>query len=109
MRSEFFKLAGQTICARQKRRYGVRGWEDHLDHDRAAAWIASAKRVRSTTPLRQADAYSIAYGANQSNLPMRVNIRLYPVKGEGGRQEIRPGGAHRKCAALWCGVNIFLM
>jgi hypothetical protein len=38
----------------------VRGWEDHLDHDRAAAWIASARPVRSTTPLRQADAYSIA-------------------------------------------------
>jgi predicted nucleic acid-binding protein len=27
------------------------GWQDHVDHDRAAAWIAAVKRVRSTTLL----------------------------------------------------------
>lgn len=30
------------------------GWEDHLDHDRAAAWIAATKRIRSTTLLTSA-------------------------------------------------------
>jgi uncharacterized protein len=30
------------------------GWEDHLDHDRAATWIAASKRARNTTLLTSA-------------------------------------------------------
>jgi predicted nucleic acid-binding protein len=30
------------------------GWEDHVDHDRAAEWIASAKRLRNMMLLTSA-------------------------------------------------------
>ena len=30
------------------------GWQDHLEHDRAAAWIADCKRDRGTTVLTSA-------------------------------------------------------
>lgn len=30
------------------------GWEDHVDHDRAAAWIAASKRIRGCALLTSA-------------------------------------------------------
>jgi predicted nucleic acid-binding protein len=84
------------------------GWEDHVDHERAAKWIASARRLRDTQLLTSAIPQlgfvrvSVQRTGGQLALSMAAEVLAGMIDSLGRVHAFVPDNIHSTTWPPWC-------